>query len=150
MVKLLRSFAMGQEGSVAMNTALSEGGCLCGAVRYRAEGQARDATLCHCRTCRKAAGSPVVAWVTFPANGFTFVSGKPAEYRSSAKVIRTFCGSCGTPLTYRHTAFPSAVDVTTCSLDDPESFAPADHTFLSHRLRWVHINESLPARTDRT
>lgn len=133
----------------AMSTAPTEGGCLCGSIRYRAQGLPSSATLCHCRTCRKAAGAPVVAWVTFPASTFCFVSGTPTEYRSSAKVIRTFCGSCGTPLTYVHADFPAGVDVTTCSLDDPESFAPADHTFLSQRLRWVHVNDHLPARPER-
>lgn len=128
-----------------MNTSTSDGGCLCGAVRYRAEGPPSDATLCHCRTCRKAAGSPVVAWVTFPATGFSFTSGNPVELRSSAPVIRTFCGVCGTPLTYRHRDFSSGVDVTVCSLDEPEAFEPEDHTWASHRLRWLAVNDHLPA-----
>ena len=37
------------------------GGCLCGAVRYRAARMAR-AGLCHCRMCQKASGAPVVAF----------------------------------------------------------------------------------------
>lgn len=133
-----------------MSTAPAEGGCLCGSIRYRAEVQPSNTTLCHCGTCRKAAGSPIVAWGTFPVQSFSFVCGKPIEYRSSTKVIRTFCGSCGTPLTYAHADYPVSIDVTTCSLDDPESFAPVDHTFVSQRLGWVHINDHLPARPDRS
>jgi len=133
-----------------MNPTSAEGGCLCGAVRYRAAGQPRSATLCHCRTCRKATAAPIVAWVTFPVGGFSFVNGMPKEYRSSEKVIRTFCGSCGTPLTYAHADFPTGIDVTTCSLDEPESFAPADHTFASHRLEWLQVNDHLPARPERS
>ena len=125
-----------------------EGGCLCGSIRYRAYGPPSNATFCHCPTCRKAAGSPVVAWVTFAASSFSFVAGERTEYPSSSKVIRTFCGSCGTPLTYVHADFPSTVDVTTCSLDDPEPFAPADHTFFSHRLCWVYVNDHLPIRSE--
>jgi hypothetical protein len=127
----------------------TEGGCLCGAVRYRAEGEASNATFCHCSTCRKASGAPVVAWVTFPLLGFTFVTGTPSEYRSSIKVVRTFCGACGTPLTFRHTDYPTLIDVTTCSLDAPQLFAPVDHTFASHKLGWMVVNDHLPTRADR-
>jgi len=48
-------------------------------------------------------------------------------------------------LTYQHADFPAAIDVTTCSLDDPEAFPPADHLFVSHRLRWLQVNDHLPA-----
>jgi hypothetical protein len=83
--------------------------------------------------------------VTFDRAAFAFVSGRPVEFRSSPKVIRTFCGTCGTPLAYTHADFPSSVDVTTCSLDDPEPFAPQEHTFRSERVGWLHVNDHLPA-----
>jgi catechol 2,3-dioxygenase-like lactoylglutathione lyase family enzyme len=113
-----------------------EGGCLCGAVRYRATGAASFPTLCHCTSCRRAAGAPAVAWVTFPAASFRFTRGEPARFRSSPPVVRSFCARCGTPLTYEHEAFASAVDVTTASFDEPERFPPVDHTWTSERLSW--------------
>ena len=113
-----------------------EGGCLCGAVRYRAAGQPSLATLCHCASCRRAAGAPAVAWVTFPAAEFRFTRGEPAGFRSSPPVTRRFCGRCGTPLTYEHEAFPGGTDVTTASLDAPERCPPLDHTWTSERLAW--------------
>jgi catechol 2,3-dioxygenase-like lactoylglutathione lyase family enzyme len=112
-----------------------EGGCLCGAVRYRATGAPGAPTLCHCTSCRRAAGAPAVAWVTFAPERFAFVRGEPARHRSSPPVVRSFCGRCGTPLTYVHEAF-RGVDVTTASLDAPERCPPADHTWVSERLRW--------------
>ena len=42
----------------------------------------------------------------------------------------------------------SGVDVTACSLDHPEPFAPADHTCLSQRLRWSQVNDHQPARPE--
>jgi glyoxylase I family protein len=113
-----------------------EGGCLCGAIRYRASGAARFATLCHCRSCRRTAGAPAVAWVTFPRGSFAITRGEPACHRSSPPVQRRFCGRCGSPLTYEHDAFADAVDVTTASFDEPERFPPVDHTWVSDRLRW--------------
>ena len=49
-----------------MTDVVTEGGCLCGAIRYHVRGQPTHSMICHCRTCRKAAGSPVVAWLTLP------------------------------------------------------------------------------------
>jgi hypothetical protein len=117
-------------------TAHIEGGCLCGAVRYRASGEPALPTLCHCQSCRRAAGAPAVAWVTFSRDDFAFTAGAPARYRSSPPVVRSFCSRCGTSLTYEHEASPQTVDVTTASLDHPERAAPADHTWTSQRLSW--------------
>lgn len=63
-----------------MNEAEYHGGCLCGALRYLAAGTARDVCYCHCETCRRASGAPVVAWATFPAAGFAIVQGTLARY----------------------------------------------------------------------
>jgi hypothetical protein len=85
-----------------------------------------------------------VAWVTFPTEGFAFVRGAPVRYRSSPPVVRSFCGACGTPLTYEHADFPGEVDVTTASLDDPNAFPPADHTWTSERIAWLALADDLP------
>jgi hypothetical protein len=99
------------------------------------------------------AGAPVVAWVTFPADQFAFTAGEPAEFSSSEPVRRTFCKACGTPLTYRHADSPSTVDVTTCTLDEPEAFPPTHHSWLSDNVAWVRFGDGLPTfaewRTDR-
>jgi hypothetical protein len=121
-----------------------EGGCLCGAVRFRAAGPASNATLCHCRTCRRAAAAPLVAWVTFAAAGFGFTRGEPMRYRSSALVVRAFCGQCGTPLTYARDDEPESIDVTTISLDRADELAPREHTWTSHALVWTRGLDALP------
>lgn len=125
--------------------AITTGGCLCSAVRYEARGAGFHATLCHCASCRRAAGAPVVAWVSFAAAGFRFTRGTPRRHRSSAQVERSFCAACGTPLTYRHDTLPDEVDVTTASLDDPSAFPPADQTWTSERLPWLLTGTDLPS-----
>ena len=122
-----------------------EGGCLCGAIRYIAHGSPTYSMICHCTSCRKSAGAPVVAWVTFPTNNFSFHRGAPVEFNSSPPVTRTFCGACGTPLTYTHVERPSEIDVTTCSLDDPAAFPPSHHSWLSDNVSWVRFGDHLPA-----
>jgi hypothetical protein len=55
-----------------------EGGCLCGAIRYRISGAPRSADYCHCRMWRRAAGAPVVARLTVANDFFNWMSGTPA------------------------------------------------------------------------
>lgn len=121
-----------------------QGGCACGAVRYEVKGRPYHRTLCHCVDCRRAAGAPAVAWFSVHADELVFVAGTPALHRSSPPVERGFCGHCGTQLLYRSDDFPGEVDVTACSLDDPEAAAPEDHTFVSQRLHWLRTGDELP------
>jgi hypothetical protein len=116
-----------------------DGGCLCGAVRYRAAGPVTHPTLCHCRSCRLGAGAPSVAWVSFPRARFAWTGAAPARYGSSPPVERTFCARCGTSLTYTHSDFGDEIDVTTASLDAPQAFPPRDHTWVEEALPWSEL-----------
>lgn len=122
-----------------------KGHCLCGAIRYEADATPTNQTICHCSMCRRAAGSPVVGWFSVPPGAYRVVAGSPTSYRSSSHVVRTFCGTCGTPLTYQSAHTQHEIDVTTCSLDDPEAVPPRDHTHASSRLSWIKLADGLPA-----
>ncbi len=121
-----------------------EGGCFCGAVRYRAVSAPIGSMVCHCQTCRQVSGAPAVPWVTFMKSHFAFVTGQPETLHSSQNVVRTFCSNCGTPLSYTSTAFPDEVDITTCTLDEPNAYPPTHHSWTSHRLSWTRIDDGLP------
>jgi len=122
-----------------------EGGCLCGAVRYRCTSEPLVRSLCHCRTCRRTAGAPSVAWVIFRSSDFAFSAGEPMHHRSSPQVQRTFCGQCGTPLTYQRNAESDTIDATTASLDYPDEFPPTREIWISHKLAWESLNPSMQA-----
>lgn len=119
------------------------GGCLCGAIRYEARGRPFDLTVCHCSICRRSAGAPMVAWFTVKRADFAFTAGQPSTYRSSPKAQRSFCPTCGTQLTFKMDALDE-IDVTVCSLDDPEAVPPHDHTYVSSQLGWVRLEDGLP------
>jgi hypothetical protein len=122
-----------------------QGGCYCGAVRYEALGPPMHCTLCHCEDCRRVSGAPALAWFSVPFDRLRFTKGAPTELRSSAAVTRSFCGRCGTQLTWRGDASADEIDVTTCSLDNPQLAAPQDHTFAASRVRWLEVCDRLPA-----
>ena len=120
-----------------------EGGCLCGSIRYRVTGEPRSCSVCHCRSCRLASGATPVAWFVVQRSQFVFLAGKPNALQSSPPVTRRFCGQCGTPLTYEHTDDPAAIEITTATLDNPETFPPTKEIWLAHRVPWVATNPDL-------
>jgi len=120
-----------------------EGGCLCGAVRYRVAGTPLASIICHCNTCRRASSAPTVAWVTVRRGQFAILSGSPCAFESSPGVTRRFCGICGSALTYENAQSPTTIDVTTLSLDDPNSFPPSEEVWLDHKVAWQITDASL-------
>ena len=127
-----------------MNTNCCQGGCLCGAVRYEVSGVASNLCYCHCSSCRRAAGAPMVPWGTFAHAGFRVTRGALAEFHSSPGVTRGFCAACGTTLTYRHDARGADIDVTLASLDEPQRFTPQMHIWVGDKLPWVTISDGRP------
>ncbi|MFQ5939578.1 MAG: GFA family protein [Alphaproteobacteria bacterium] len=121
-----------------------EGGCLCGAVRYRAEGSPLVVEYCHCGMCRKASGAPVVVWAYLPAAKVVFTRGEPTRYRSSKKAVRGFCDRCGTPLTSAYVSGSDILYLTVASFDRPETVRPERHAWTSSRLPWLEIADDLP------
>jgi hypothetical protein len=120
------------------------GGCFCRRVRYQADGEPFHETICHCVDCRRVVGAASVAWFTVPRTGFHITAGSPTRFASSPGVTRTFCGVCGTSLTYASDAHADEIDLTICSLDDPEALPPKDHTMAQSKLSWVQPDEGLP------
>ena len=121
-----------------------EGGCRCGAVRYRAGGGALWVTHCHCNECRRSSGAPVSTFVGVAAGGFAFVAGTPGAYESSPEVIRRFCAACGTPLTYEAAVYPGEVHIMAGTLDAPDALAPERHVFDRERMPWLALADDLP------
>jgi len=119
------------------------GGCQCGAARYEVHGEVSDETLCHCTFCRRTSAAPAVAWFSVRPHSFRLTKGSLKSFRSSPGVVRRFCGDCGTPITYQRMDLDE-LDVTTCSLDDPESVPPRDHTFTRSALVWAPVEDGLP------
>jgi hypothetical protein len=121
-----------------------QGGCHCGAVRYALSARPEASMICHCQTCRRVSGAPVVAWISTSSDGFSFTKGKPKRYASSPNVERQFCAACGAQLTYVGPGYGDAIDVTTASLDDPDAFPPTHHSWLAHDVAWIKFGDGLP------
>ena len=125
------------------------GGCLCGAVRYEAGGEPYHSGYCHCVTCRRASGAPVVAWFSVRREDLRITRGEPRTHRSSDHGRRLFCGDCGAQLLFEDSGLPDEIDVATASLDDPNAAPPHFHLYLKSRIDWVRFGDGLPTFRER-
>lgn len=120
-----------------------DGGCFCGAIRFRARGVPTDVNHCHCRMCQRSSGAGFLTWATMPVDALT-ISGAPAWYRSSEGARRGFCSSCGTQLFFAMDA-GETIDVTVAAFDEPDLMTPTRNTWVGSRRRWVHgFDDALP------
>jgi hypothetical protein len=121
-----------------------EGGCLCGAVRYRATSQPIRGVICHCSMCRKHSGAPALAFVHFRAEDFAWIAGEPTRYQSSAFAERGFCPVCGSTLSMHESVLTDRVQIAVGSLDQPERVHIDDHVWTQHQLPWFQLDDRLP------
>ncbi|WP_305985077.1 GFA family protein [Roseibium sp. MMSF_3544] len=120
------------------------GGCQCGAVRFRIEGQLGTASICHCRMCQKAFGAFYGPLVNVEENArLIWTRGEPKRFQSSNHVARGFCPECGTPLTYEA---PDGVAVAIGAFDEPERVAPVIQYGVEAKLSYADGIASLPMR----
>ena len=122
-----------------------EGGCQCGAIRYKVSGDPVYVALCHCEDCRKSSGTPMSHWSAFAENDVTVTVGEPRDYQSSENGTRSFCATCGTGLLYRNPAMlPGLIDIQASTLDDPSALPPQIHVQTADRVAWLDGIEALP------
>lgn len=94
-----------------------EGGCHCGAIRFRVEIDKYEAVECNCSICRKKGFIHLIV----PREQFTLLQGAEqlATYTFNTGVARhTFCRICGIHAFYRPRSHPDAVDVNVRCLDE--------------------------------
>jgi hypothetical protein len=102
----------------------AEGGCLCGAVRYRVQSQPSRVTICHCLFCQRATGSAYLVEPIFNKSEFLLTKGEAKVYQhlseGSGKWVQVnFCDKCGTKLFLTFERFPEIIGVYGGTFDDP-------------------------------
>lgn len=121
-----------------------EGGCLCGAVRYRIDGEMKQVGSCYCSMCRKSHGAAFGTYASVPDGALTWLSGidDVKVYQSSPEGGRAFCMHCGSTL--------GAVEndelrwVTLGTVDGDPGVRPQAHIFVASKAPWHDINDDLP------
>lgn len=124
-----------------MTTQIYTGGCQCGAIRFRVEGDLKDSSICHCRMCQKAFGAYYAPLVSVRGADFQWTRGALKHFQSSNMVKRGFCDQCGTPLTYEA---PDGMALSAGAFDDPSALPPTFQFGLEGKIAFVDHFAALP------
>ena len=125
-----------------------DGGCACGAVRYRLTSDPLFVHCCHCLNCQRQTGSAFVVNVLIEADRLELLEGEPqpvAVPRSGGKKQKIWrCTTCQIAVFSQYTRGQIRF-VRAGTLDDPEAVEPDVHIFTRSKLPWVTLPESVPA-----
>jgi hypothetical protein len=124
-----------------------EGGCACGAVRYRLTDEPLFVHCCHCLNCQRQTGSAFVINLLIEANRVEVLGDEPQlvavpRDRGEQKIWR--CPSCQIAVYSQYTR-RAIWFVRGGTLDDPATVAPDVHIYTRSMLPWVTLPEGVPA-----
>ena len=127
---------------------LREGGCSCGAVRYRLASDPLFTHCCHCLNCQRQTGSAFVINLLIETDRVELLAGNPLPVdvpRAAGKKQRVFrCPRCQVAVYSQYTRAGIRF-VRGGTLDDPASIAPDVHIYTRSKLSWVTLQDSVPA-----
>lgn len=125
-----------------------EGGCYCGALRFRATGDVLFKGQCHCRECQYITGGQPNVVMAMPEGGFSYTKGTPKQFRRSdlpTPVTREFCAECGTHIAAKGSGMPGVTILKVGTFDDPSVFeGPQMAIFLIDKQSFHHVPEGIP------
>jgi hypothetical protein len=125
-----------------------EGGCSCGAVRYRLASDPLFVHCCHCLNCQRQTGSAFVINLLIETDRVELLGRTPEPVevpRDDGSTQRIFrCPTCQVAV-YSHYGHPGVLFVRGGTLDEPSGVTPDVHIFTRSKLSWVELPDSVPA-----
>ncbi len=119
-----------------------QGGCTCGAVRYRMTSRPLVVHCCHCRWCQRETGASFALNAMIEADRVILVQGAPETVSTPSnsgkgqKIVR--CPNCRVALwSYYAGAGDAVCFVRVGALDEPDRLPPDIHIFISSKQPWV-------------
>ena len=131
----------------------SEGGCLCGSVRYAVKSEPDWVINCACKFCQRSTGGHYLVETLFPLDGFEVLSGTARTYdrrsEGSGKLVHVhFCEGCGTKLFMTFERYGDVCGVFGGTFDDPGWFPRAPENTSYFYLGQMSDGVVLPAGYD--
>lgn len=122
---------------------MHRGSCLCGAVRFEVTSPLRGPDACHCTQCRKTSGhywaSTDVPRASVKIEGDANVS----WFRSSEKVQRGFCSTCGSALFWDPVG-KDFIGIAMGAFDPPTGTKLHVHIFVADKGDYYDITDDVP------
>ncbi len=127
-----------------------QGGCDCGAVRYRMTSEPLFVHCCHCRWCQRESGASFALNAMIEAERVVLLKGEPEKVdtpSNSGKGQKIFrCPTCRIAVWSNYAGAGEAVRfVRVGTLDNPDLLPPDIHIFTSTKQPWVVIPPTTPA-----
>jgi len=122
---------------------ITNGGCLCGSVRYEVKGPLRDIVNCHCSMCQKLHGNFGAHTKARKVNIKITNNDGLSWYKTSEIARRGFCQKCGSSLFWE----PYNLDATGIiagSLDGPTGLKTMGHIFVGEKPGFYEITDDNP------
>ncbi len=127
---------------------MGEGGCACGAVRYRLASKPLFVHCCHCLSCQRQTGSAFVINLLIEADRVELLAGDaqpvdvPRDDGSTQRIFR--CPTCQVAV-FSEYGRPEIRFVRGGTLDEPREVEPDVHIFTRSKVGWVTLPEGVPA-----
>ena len=127
---------------------MSNGGCQCGAIRFRLKGKPVETYVCHCRDCQRQSSSAFGISVIVHSRDLELLQGSPKVWSrpaDSGDVLDChFCPDCGCRLWHIGRGDPNRVSVKGGTLDERPDLTAVPHIWTSRKLEGVQIPKGVP------
>jgi hypothetical protein len=122
---------------------MHKGSCLCGAISFEVAGMLEPPDACHCSQCRKQSGH---FWASTDVSRSALKIGGAENlswFRSSDKVRRGFCSTCGSSL-FSDAIHKDTIAVAMGAFDRPTGTRLRIHIFVADKGDYYEIGDGLP------
>jgi hypothetical protein len=126
-----------------------EGGCACGAIRYRLASPPMFVHCCHCLDCQRQTGSAFVLNALIETDRIALLAGKPEPVPVPTDSGRPHdiyrCPKCQTAVWSDYGRRLNLRFVRVGTLDDPKALKPDVHIYTRSKQPWIGLPEGVPA-----
>lgn len=132
-----------------MTSKTLEGGCGCGAVRYRLTDKPYIVHNCHCTLCQRQTGTGSAVNAFIESDRLEHLEGDTTEVEFATGSGRTQvvvrCARCGTPVWSHYPRLERKVAaVRVGTLDDPSATPPDVAIFVAEKPTWAPVPQGIP------
>jgi hypothetical protein len=128
-------------------TGVRDGGCLCGAVRYRLCDRPLTLYACHCSDCQRHVGAAFGLTLLVPRDAVILLRGEPAIFEAVCEGGRIkrgrFCARCATRLWGEPVKAPTIAALRPGTLDDRSWLRPVAHIWTSSAQPWLTLPDDV-------
>ncbi len=123
------------------------GECLCGSVKFEADGDIAMMGNCHCTDCQKVSGSPFGTLVFMKESDVNITGDvKAFEHKvdSGNVLVKEFCTNCGSQMFGKNAARPGSLALRAGSINEKSEIKPQFNVYTSSKLDCTILDESIP------